>query len=82
MVKLVQGLYYGSPRVVELEIGLHHGCPDSDHRNPGVVKLVMELHHRSPRMVKLEVGLHQRCTLGGMRYPGVVKLVNPKDARR
>ena len=45
---------------MELEVGLHHGCPGSDHRSPGVVKLVMELHHGSPTVVKLEVGFHQR----------------------
>ena len=47
--------------MVELEVGLHHGCSGSDHRSPGVVKLVMGLHHGSPRVVKLEVGLHQGC---------------------
>ena len=61
MVKLVHGLHQESPRVVELEVELHHGCPGSNHRNPGVVKLVMGLHHGSPRVVKLEVGLHQGC---------------------
>ena len=35
------------PRVVELEVELHHGCPSSD--------------HRSVEVVKLEVGLLQRC---------------------
>ena len=50
-----------APRVVELEVGLHHGCPGSDHRSPGVVKLVIGLDHESPRVVKLEVGLHQEC---------------------
>ena len=58
MVKLVHGLHQEGPRVVELEVGLHHGCPGSDHRSLGVVKLVMGLHHGNPRMVKLEVGLH------------------------
>ena len=61
MVKLVHGLHQEGPRVVKLEIGLHHGCLGSDHKSPGVVKLVMELHHESPRMMKLEVGLHQGC---------------------
>ena len=42
-----------SPRVVELEVELHHGCPDSDHKSPGVMKLVMELHNGSSRVVKL-----------------------------
>ena len=61
MVKLVHGLHQESPRVVELEVGLHHGCLGSDCRSPGVVKLVMGLHHGSPRLVKLEVGFHQGC---------------------
>ena len=62
MLKLVMGLHQlGSPKVVKLEVGLHHGCPGSDHRSPGVVKLVMELYHGNPRVVKLEVGLHQGC---------------------
>ena len=47
--------------MVELEVGLHHGCLSGDHRNPRVVELVMELHHGSPKVVKLEVGFHQRC---------------------
>ena len=60
MVKLVHGLHQEGPRMVELEVGLYHRCPSSDHRIPGVVKLVMRLHHGSPTVVKLEVGLHQR----------------------
>ena len=44
---------------MELEIGLHHGCPSSDYRSPRVVKLVMELHYGSPKEVQLEVGLYQ-----------------------
>ena len=59
MVKLVHGLHQEGPRVVELEVGLHHRYLGSDHRSPEVVKLVMKLHHRNPRVVKLEVGLHQ-----------------------
>ena len=47
--------------MVKLEVGLYHGCPNSDYRSPGVVKLVMGLHHGSPKVVKLEVGLHQGC---------------------
>ena len=47
MVKLIHGLHQGSPRVVKLEVGLHHRCPGSDHRSSGVMKL--------------EVGLHQGC---------------------
>ena len=47
--------------MVELEVGLHHGCLDGDHGCFGVVKLVMGLHHGSPTVVKLEVGLHQGC---------------------
>ena len=61
MVKLVHELHQEGPRVVELKVGLHHGCLGSDHRSPGVVKLVMGLHHGSQRVVKLEVGLYQRC---------------------
>ena len=61
MVKLVYGLRQESPRVVELEVGLHHGCLGSDHKSLDVVKLVIELHHGSPRVVKLEVRLHQGC---------------------
>ena len=61
MVKLVHGLYQESPMVVELKVGLHHRCPGSHQRNPGVEKLVMRLHHGSPKVVKLEVWLHQRC---------------------
>ena len=47
--------------MVELKVGLHHGCPGSDHRSPKVVKLVMGLDHGSPRVMKLEAGLYQRC---------------------
>ena len=61
MVKLVYGLHQEGPRVVELEVELHHGCSGSNHRSHGVVKLVMGLHHGSPRVVKLEVGLYQGC---------------------
>ena len=61
MVKLVHRPHQEDPRVVELEVELHHGCPDSDHRSSRVVKLVMGLHHGSPRVVKLEVWLHQGC---------------------
>ena len=59
MVKLVHGLHQKSPMVVELEVGLHHGCLGGDHGCPGVVKLVMGLHCGCPMVVKLEVGLHQ-----------------------
>ena len=55
----MHGLHQEGPRVVELEVGLHHGCPSSDHKSPGVVKLVMGLHHGSPTVVKLDVGLQQ-----------------------
>ena len=61
MVKLVHRLHQESPKVVELEVGLHHRCLNSKHMSPGVVELVMWLHHGSPRVVKLEVGLHQGC---------------------
>ena len=47
--------------MVELEVGLHHGCLGGDHGCLGVVKLVMELHRGSPTMVKLETGLYQGC---------------------
>ena len=57
----MHGLYQEGPRIVELDVELHHGCPDGDHRSRRVVKLVMGLHHGSPRVVKLEVGLHQGC---------------------
>ena len=60
-MKLVNGLHQESPRVVELEVGLHYGCLSSDHKSPGVVELMMWLHHGSPRVVKLELGLHQGC---------------------
>ena len=60
-MKLVHGLHQESPRVVELKIGLYHGCLDGDHGCPGVVKLVMRLHHGSPTVVKLEIGLYQGC---------------------
>ena len=49
------------PRVVELEVGLHHGCPSSSYRSPRVVKLVMGLHRENPKVVKLKVGLYQGC---------------------
>ena len=61
MVKLVHVLHQKGPRIVELEVGLHHRCSSSDRRGPGVMKLVMGLLHGSPRVVKLEVGLHQTC---------------------
>ena len=57
----MHGLHQEDPKVVNLEVGLHHRCPGSDHRSPRVVKLVMELHHASPMVVKLEVGFHQGC---------------------
>ena len=48
--------------MVNLEIGLHYGCPESDYRSPRVVKLVMWFHHGSPMVVKLVMGLHhQKC---------------------
>ena len=47
--------------VMELEVGLHHGCLSDDHRSPEVVELVMELHYGSLKVVKLKVGLHQGC---------------------
>ena len=31
VVKLVVGLYDGSPMMVELKVGFHHRCPSSDH---------------------------------------------------
>ena len=56
--------------MVELKVGLHHGCLGGDHRClggdhrcPGVVKLVMGLHRGSSMVVKLEVGLHQGCCI-------------------
>ena len=60
-MKLVHGLYQENPRVVELEVGLHHGCLCSDHRSSGVVELMMGLHHGSPRVVKLVMRLYQGC---------------------
>ena len=54
----MHGLHQDGPRVVELEVGLHHGYPNSDHRSPRVVKLVLGLHYGSPRIVKLEVRVH------------------------
>ena len=60
----VMGLHQGSPKVVKLKIGLHHGCSGSDHRSPGVVKLVMGLHHGNPTVVKLEIWLLQGCYIG------------------
>ena len=60
-MELVHGLHQESPKVVELELGLHHGCLGSDHRSLGVVKLMMRLHHGSPMVVKLEIGLQQGC---------------------
>ena len=47
--------------MVKLEVGLHHGCPNSDHRSPGVVKL--------------EVGFHHGCRDSDHRSSEVVKLV-------
>ena len=44
VVELVHGLHQESPRVMELNVGLHHGCLGSDHRNPGVVELVITLY--------------------------------------
>ena len=41
MVKLLYRLHQESPKVVELEVGLHHGCLGGDHGCPEVVKLVM-----------------------------------------
>ena len=61
MVKLMHGSHQEDPRVVNLEVGLHHGCLGSNHRSPKVVELMMGLHQGSPRMVKLEVGLHKGC---------------------
>ena len=62
-MKLAHGLHQESPRVVELEVGLHHGCLGSDHRSLGVVELDKWLHHGNPRVVKLELGLHQGCLI-------------------
>ena len=74
-MKLVHGLHQESPRVVELEVGFHHGCLGGDHRCLRVVKLVMGLHSGSPKLVKLEIGLHHGCPDSDYRSPGVVKLV-------
>ena len=60
MVKLMHGLHQEGPRVVELEIGLHHRCSSSDHRSPEVMKLEMGFHHGNPTVVKLEIELQQR----------------------
>ena len=49
MKEQVHGHHQGNSRVVELKVGLHHGCFDSD--------------HRSPTMVELELGLHQRYSI-------------------
>ena len=54
-MKLMYGLHQESPRVVELEVGFHHGCSSSD--------------HKSPRVVKLEVGLHQGCFIREQEVP-------------
>ena len=61
MVKLMHGLHQESQRVIELEVGLHHGCLGGDHGCFGVVKLEMGLHYGNPTVVKLEVGLYQGC---------------------
>ena len=61
MVELVHGLHQEGPRVVELEVGLHHGCLSGDHRSSGAVELVMRLHHGSPLVVKLVMKLYQGC---------------------
>ena len=61
MVELLHGPHQEDPRVVNLEVGLHLGCPSSDHRSPRVVELLMVFHHGSPRVVKLEIGLCQGC---------------------
>ena len=71
----MHGLHQEGPKVVELEVGLHHGCPDSDHRSPRVVKLVMGLHHGILVVVKLEVELHHGCPDSDHRSLEVVKLV-------
>ena len=68
VVELVHGLYQESPRLMELEVGLHHGCLDSDHRSPGVVELVMKLHHGSPTVMKLVMRLHQGCYIRQHRH--------------
>ena len=47
--------------MVELEVGFHHECPNSDDRNSGLIKLMMKLHHESPRVIELEVGFHLGC---------------------
>ena len=52
MVKLMHRFHQESPRVVELEVGLHYGCFDGDHRCSVVVKLVMGLHHQRCKKVK------------------------------
>ena len=36
-MELEVGLHQESPKMVELEVGLHHRCLGSDHRSPGVV---------------------------------------------
>ena len=60
MVKLVYGLHQESPRVVKLEVELHHGCSGGHHRSPGVVKLVMGLHHQRCKKMKFMMELHYR----------------------
>ena len=61
MVKLVHRLHQEAPRVVELEVELHYGCPGTNHKSPKVMKLVMEFHYGNPKMVKLEVKFYQGC---------------------
>ena len=51
MVKLIYGLHKGSPKVVELEVGLYYGCSSGYHRSLGS-------NNRSSRMVNLVMGLH------------------------
>ena len=75
MVKLVHGLLQESPRVVELEVRLHHRCLGGDHGCPRVVKLVMGLHSGSPMIVKLEDGLHEGGYIREHEVFWVVKLV-------
>ena len=53
------GLHYGSPTVVKLEVGLHQGDYIREHEGPGVVELVMGFTTKKYKKVKFMMELHQ-----------------------
>ena len=64
MVKSKVGFHHRNPKVVELKIGVHHGCPNSNQKCLKVVKLVIRLHHKSLEEVEFMMKLFYGSSKG------------------